>query len=39
MKYIEKGYNRLLAGELYSWGSFDNPITEENYQNREIAEL
>jgi len=39
MRYKEKGYNRLLVGELYSWGSFDNLINEENYQNKKIGEL
>jgi hypothetical protein len=38
MRY-KKGYNRLLAGDLYSWGSFDNVISEEASQNQKIAEM
>ena len=34
MKYKNKGYNRLLAGDLYSWDSymFDNTLFEEKNQ-------
>lgn len=39
MKYKQKGYNRLLVGELYSWGSFENPLIEEGSQSQEIAEI
>lgn len=37
MKYEKKGYNRLFAGELYSWNSFENPLIEADYKN--LAEI
>jgi len=39
MKYKDKGYNRLLVGELYSWDRFENMLIEENSQNQKIAKI
>jgi hypothetical protein len=41
MKYKEKGYNRLLAGEVYNWelDDFESVISEENFQIQEMAKI
>ena len=37
MKYKEGGYNRLFAGELFSWSGFEDLMKEEQYSNQEMV--
>lgn len=41
MRYKDNGYNRLLAGDLYTWWSDGVEYTsfEKHYQNREPAKI
>lgn len=38
MEYKKKGYNRLLVGDLYSWGVVDTGEIMVR-RNEEVAEL
>jgi len=41
MKYKDKGYNRLLAGEVYNLetNNFENLLAEDSLQNKKTAKI